>query len=140
MWTKKQESQKDAIWQIGKLQKLRGKENISAGESTWFVSIKERPGTLYNYSYLMQQQKKLKGECSNRGYVCPEDDSMNGIREGIAKLDNNLREKLTLMGCNVYLFRERDLNILLQHKKELPLFLGLSKGLDSFIGEALKNE
>lgn len=121
--------------------------SISAGKPTWFVSVKERPGHFYNYEILIEEQEINKKEHPERlkirGHICPDVkgmDKINSIRSSIAQLSDDLRNKLVSMGCNIYLFKERDLRVFLRYKKELPLFIGINRYLDEYINEALKYE
>ncbi|MBM3200773.1 hypothetical protein FJZ53_07585 [Candidatus Woesearchaeota archaeon] len=48
-------------------------EGISAGKKTYFVEVAERPGHMYNWDYLQENQGKWKKEYGNkRGYPDPD--------------------------------------------------------------------
>ncbi len=51
-------------------------QGISGGEKTWFVEIKERPGSGYNYEMLVEKQKELKKEFGKKkAYADPDIDT-----------------------------------------------------------------
>jgi hypothetical protein len=119
---------------------------ISGGEPAWFVGVKERPGTRYNYEFLVQEQDELKKRFgTQRGYEDPEPTMWTGdrerhrlrniIRHAISKAPENVREMIRERGMDTHVFE--DVEGLLRAKDLHPLLIGLHEELDKMIGGSL---
>jgi len=60
-------------FQGGLCKVIKIEEGISAGKKAYFIEVAERPGHMYNWEFLQEDQKELKKEYGKRR-GCPDPD------------------------------------------------------------------